>query len=111
MLLCTLSMLPLPRASSLHSGLLGRRLGEELGRGAFGVVYHGLDSHTGQHVAIKQLSLDRIPGDCLQVRQRVAADGGSRGRAFASTAVMTHILLSAPPRPPSVCCCCCCRAS
>ena len=43
------------------------RLGEELGRGAYGVVYRGMDMRTGTHVAIKQLSLDRIPQDSLQV--------------------------------------------
>jgi hypothetical protein len=41
------------------------RLGEELGRGAFGRVFLGLDTRTGEHVAIKQLSLDRIPPDQL----------------------------------------------
>lgn len=45
-----------------------RRLGEELGRGAYGQVFRGLDTRTGQHVAIKQLSLERIPADSLQVR-------------------------------------------
>ena len=45
-----------------------RRLGEELGRGAYGQVYRGMDTRTGQHVAIKQLSLERIPSDALQVR-------------------------------------------
>ncbi|PRW61538.1 MAP3K epsilon kinase 1-like isoform X2 [Chlorella sorokiniana] len=42
------------------------RLGEELGRGAFGQVYLGLDTRTGEHVAIKQLSLEKIPGESLQ---------------------------------------------
>lgn len=42
------------------------RLGEELGRGAYGQVYRGMDTRTGQHVAIKQISLERIPADSLQ---------------------------------------------
>lgn len=41
------------------------RLGEELGRGAYGRVFRGLDTRTGEHVAIKQLSLDRIPPTAL----------------------------------------------
>lgn len=61
-------LVSLSRQASL-SPLVGPlcRLGEELGRGAFGQVYLGLDTRTGQHVAIKQLSLERIPGDSLQV--------------------------------------------
>ena len=31
------------------------------------MVYRGMDMRTGTHVAIKQLSLDRIPQDSLQV--------------------------------------------
>ena len=31
-------------------------------------VYLGLDTRTGEHVAIKQLSLEKIAGDSLQVR-------------------------------------------
>jgi hypothetical protein len=53
-----------------------RRLGEELGRGAFGQVYLGLDTRTGQHVAIKQLSLERIPTDSLQARCRPGCCAG-----------------------------------
>ena len=41
------------------------RLGEELGRGAYGRVYRGLDTRTGEQVAIKQISLDRIPSGTL----------------------------------------------
>jgi hypothetical protein len=33
-------------------------------------VYLGLDTRTGQHVAIKQLSLERIPGGSLQVSRK-----------------------------------------
>lgn len=50
-------------ATSLHH--LHYRLGEELGRGAYGQVYRGLDTRTGEHVAVKQLSLDRIPTENL----------------------------------------------
>lgn len=49
------------------------RLGEELGRGAFGQVYLGLDTRTGEHVAIKQLSLERIPTENLQARAAAPA--------------------------------------
>lgn len=41
------------------------RLGEELGRGAYGRVYRGLDARTGEQVAIKQISLTRIPTGAL----------------------------------------------
>ena len=41
------------------------RLGEELGRGAYGRVYRGLDARTGEQVAIKQISLARIPTGAL----------------------------------------------
>ncbi|KFM27029.1 Serine/threonine-protein kinase sepA [Auxenochlorella protothecoides] len=41
------------------------RLGEELGRGAYGHVFRGLDTRTGQHVAIKQIGLERIPAGGL----------------------------------------------
>jgi hypothetical protein len=37
------------------------RLGEELGRGAHGRVFRGLDTRTGEQVAVKQIALDRIP--------------------------------------------------
>ena len=41
------------------------RLGEELGRGAYGRVFRGLEARTGEQVAIKQLSLDRLPDGAL----------------------------------------------
>ena len=31
-------------------------------------MYLGLDTRTGEHVAIKQLSLERLPAESLQVR-------------------------------------------
>ncbi|KDD75632.1 protein kinase, partial [Helicosporidium sp. ATCC 50920] len=42
------------------------RLGEELGRGAFGQVFRALDTRTGQHVAVKQLSLEGFKDGDLQ---------------------------------------------
>ncbi len=41
-------------------------VGEELGRGAYGQVYKGIDYKTGDTVAIKQISLAGIPTDNLQ---------------------------------------------
>lgn len=41
-------------------------LGEELGRGAYGQVYKGLDTRTGDTVAIKQMSLSGISNNNLQ---------------------------------------------
>lgn len=41
-------------------------LGEELGRGAYGQVYKGLDTRTGDTVAIKQMSLSGISQENLQ---------------------------------------------
>lgn len=40
-------------------------VGEELGRGAYGQVYKGIDYKTGDTVAIKQISLAGIPTDNL----------------------------------------------
>ena len=34
-------------------------------------MFLGLDTRTGEHVAIKQLSLERLPGESLQVGGRV----------------------------------------
>jgi serine/threonine protein kinase len=41
-------------------------IGEELGRGAFGQVFKGIDSTTGSTVAIKQISLNGTSQDNLQ---------------------------------------------
>ncbi|KAG2444433.1 hypothetical protein HXX76_001186 [Chlamydomonas incerta] len=41
-------------------------IGEELGRGAYGQVYKGIDYQTGDTVAIKQISLTGIASDSLQ---------------------------------------------
>ncbi|GFR52579.1 hypothetical protein Agub_g15172 [Astrephomene gubernaculifera] len=41
-------------------------IGEELGRGAYGQVYKGIDYTNGDTVAIKQISLAGIPSDNLQ---------------------------------------------
>lgn len=63
---------PGPSSSSNASGknkvVLGDRfmLGEELGRGAYGQVYKGIDLTSGEAVAIKQISLAGISQDNLQ---------------------------------------------
>ena len=44
-------------------------LGEELGRGAMGIVYRGRDSQTGETVAIKMLDPQRIAGSPLLVER------------------------------------------
>lgn len=41
------------------------RLAEELGRGAYGKVFRGIDTRTGDNVAIKQLSLSRLGAEQL----------------------------------------------
>lgn len=41
-------------------------IGEELGRGAYGQVYKGKDTTTGQNVAIKQISLSGASQENLQ---------------------------------------------
>jgi len=41
------------------------RVGEELGRGAYGTVFLGLDTRTGEHVAIKALSFEHLSADAL----------------------------------------------
>ncbi|GFH27310.1 predicted protein [Haematococcus lacustris] len=48
--------------------VLGDRflLGEELGRGAYGTVFKGIDTTSGDTVAIKQISLAGISQDNLQ---------------------------------------------
>lgn len=58
---------PCPSPSVRPPKLLGDkyRIGEELGRGAYGHVYLGLDTRTGEHVAIKALSLERLSADSL----------------------------------------------
>ena len=42
------------------------KLGEELGRGAYGQVFKGIDSTSGNVVAIKQISLNGTSQDNLQ---------------------------------------------
>lgn len=41
-------------------------IGEELGRGAYGNVFKGIDSQNGSTVAIKQISLNGTSTDNLQ---------------------------------------------
>lgn len=55
----TLCMLHPCLTSTLHAG-------EELGRGAFGQVFKGIDSASGNTVAIKQISLNDRSQDNLQ---------------------------------------------
>ncbi len=40
-------------------------LGDEIGKGAYGRVYKGLDLENGDFVAIKQVSLENIPPEDL----------------------------------------------
>lgn len=40
-------------------------LGDEIGKGAYGRVYKGLDLENGDFVAIKQVSLENIPKEDL----------------------------------------------
>lgn len=59
-----------PSAANFAVGALGAlsdkyTVGEELGRGAFGQVFKGRDTRSGEAVAIKQLSLGGIPGEAL----------------------------------------------
>lgn len=42
-------------------------LGDEIGKGAYGRVYKGLDLENGDFVAIKQVSLENIPQEDLNV--------------------------------------------
>ncbi|KAK1390262.1 MAP3K epsilon protein kinase 1 [Heracleum sosnowskyi] len=42
-------------------------LGDEIGKGAYGRVYKGLDSENGDFVAIKQVSLGNIPQEDLNI--------------------------------------------
>ncbi|KAJ7536364.1 hypothetical protein O6H91_12G066000 [Diphasiastrum complanatum] len=57
-----------PSASHFHKGkTLNDKylLGDEIGKGAYGRVYKGLDSENGDFVAIKQVSLENIPVEDL----------------------------------------------
>ena len=40
-------------------------IGEELGRGAYGQVFKGMDAHSGDVVAIKQISLSGVSQENL----------------------------------------------
>merc|ERR1711991_385199 len=49
------------------------KIGEKLGKGAFATVYKALDTETGDFVAIKRISKQKIRGKAQQ--QRVLAEG------------------------------------
>jgi serine/threonine protein kinase len=49
------------------------KVGEKLGKGAFATVYKALDTETGDFVAIKRISKQKIRGKAQQ--QRVLAEG------------------------------------
>lgn len=51
------------------------QLGEKLGKGAFGVVYKGLDITTGQFVAVKRLPRSTLDAEALQVGHREPSRG------------------------------------
>lgn len=38
-----------------------KRFGEELGRGAYKIVYKGVDNETGREIAWNVISLNRLP--------------------------------------------------
>ena len=49
-----------------------KRFGEELGRGAYKVVYKGVDEDTGQEVAWNKISLYNLPkSDRTRIRQEI----------------------------------------
>jgi len=51
-----------------HIRLARQQLGEQLGKGAFGVVVKGLDITTGQFVAVKRLPREAIDEKKMMVR-------------------------------------------
>ncbi len=52
--------MPFTRDRPSETKVGGYKLGEELGRGASGVVYAGLSLTTGETVAIKEISLSKL---------------------------------------------------
>ena len=57
------------RQHNPKSKTLGNKymLGDEIGKGAYGRVYKGLDLENGDFVAIKQVSLENIPQEDLNI--------------------------------------------
>lgn len=51
---------------SVYSCLM-KMLGDEIGKGAYGRVYKGLDLENGDFVAIKQVSLENIAQEDLNI--------------------------------------------
>ncbi|XP_051181316.1 uncharacterized protein [Lolium perenne] len=51
-----------------------KMLGDEIGKGAYGRVYKGLDLENGDFVAIKQVSLENIPQEDLNIIMHVDED-------------------------------------
>lgn len=50
-----------------YVSLSWQMLGDEIGKGAYGRVYKGLDLENGDFVAIKQVSLENIPQEDLNI--------------------------------------------
>jgi hypothetical protein len=58
---------PVQKAEGQHGLHMAQRLGECLGRGAFGSVYKAFNWGTGEAVAIKQIKLGDLPRSELRM--------------------------------------------